>query len=170
MGNSPLSYKGLIQAQIPFTNNTHEPVAFVCWEESITHNAKWTSHSTLTIGAKEMLLQSWASVWCANTTHFVLGLRSVCQRNFCLDYSDCIIFKADYYCLVFSRIMMFGTAMLLLRFDTDYMSLIENTRFNAVYHDTRLWSTTIVVAILSLKIVGPKTTTGTEWLECVYKL
>ena len=47
-----------IQAEIPFTNNTHEPVAFVRWEESITHNAERTRHSALAIVAKEMLLQS----------------------------------------------------------------------------------------------------------------
>ena len=78
----------IIQAEFPFTNNRHEAVTFVCWEESITHNAEWTSHSALAIVTKEMLLQSWASAWCACTTHFTLGLRSVCQRNFCLDYSD----------------------------------------------------------------------------------
>ena len=35
----------IIQAKICFTNNTHEPVWFVCLEESIMHNAEWTSYS-----------------------------------------------------------------------------------------------------------------------------
>ena len=73
----------IIQAKIPFTNNTHEPVAYVYWEESITHNNQ--IHSALANVAKEMLLQSRASAWCASTMHFTLGLCSVCQRNFCLD-------------------------------------------------------------------------------------
>ena len=47
--------------------------------------------AALVIVGEETLLQSWVSAWCASVTHFTLGLRSVCQRNFCLDYSsnDC---------------------------------------------------------------------------------
>ena len=52
----------IIQAEIPFTNDMGKLIAFVNWEESITHKAEQTSHSSaLAIVTKEMLLQSWAS-------------------------------------------------------------------------------------------------------------
>ena len=79
----------IIRWKFPFTNNTHEPVAYVYWDESITHNAERTNHSASAIDAKEMLYQSWASAWCASATHFTLGLRCL-SRNFQLDY--------DVYC------------------------------------------------------------------------
>ena len=48
-----------------------------------------------------MLHQSWASARCASVTHFTLGLRSVCQRNFYLDYKNAnprhIIIKVQHH-------------------------------------------------------------------------
>ena len=91
----------IIQAEIPFTNNMQEPVVFVCWEESIMYNAEETSHSASAFVAKETVYQSWASAWCSSVTHFALGLRSVCQRNFCLDYNKRVrgidIFQKEEY-------------------------------------------------------------------------
>ena len=48
----------IIQWKFPFTNNTHDLAAFLCWEESIMHNTEQTSHSALAIVAKKMLVQS----------------------------------------------------------------------------------------------------------------
>ena len=39
----------IMQAEIPFTNNMHELVASVCWEESVMHNTERTSHLALVI-------------------------------------------------------------------------------------------------------------------------
>ena len=36
---------GYIPKEIPFTNNTHNPVAFVYWLESITYDAEQTNHT-----------------------------------------------------------------------------------------------------------------------------
>ena len=38
--NIELSQIAIIQAQIPFTSNTHEPVAFVGWDETIDRFSK----------------------------------------------------------------------------------------------------------------------------------
>ena len=45
LGDRLLDTKAIIQAEIPFTNNTYEPVAFVCWEESIMHNTEQISQA-----------------------------------------------------------------------------------------------------------------------------
>ena len=76
----------IIWWKFPFTNNTHELAALVCWEEFIKHNTPRISHSVSVIVAKKMLYQSRASVWYASATHVTLGLRSLCQRNFPSDY------------------------------------------------------------------------------------
>ena len=73
--------------------------------ESITHNAEHTSHSALAIVAKEMLLQSWASAWCASVTHFTLGPCSVCQMNFCLLYNTPLLCIFAFFSSFFHRVL-----------------------------------------------------------------
>ena len=80
----------IIQAEIPFTNNMHEPVVFVCWEESPggVNHAQRIMNKSLSIGnccqgdgvpIMGHCLMCWRN-------DFTLGLRSVYQRNFCLDH------------------------------------------------------------------------------------
>ena len=45
-----------------------------------------TSHSASAVVVMKMVYHSWAISWCASAVRFMLGLRSVCQRNFQLDY------------------------------------------------------------------------------------
>ena len=59
----------IIQAQIPFTNSTHELAKCACWDGSITHNTEQLiSHSGLGIVAKVKLNQSQTSDGCAIAT------------------------------------------------------------------------------------------------------
>ena len=76
--SSIVSILAIIQAEIPFTNNTHEVIAFVYLEESITHKAQRTSHSASSTVTKEMLLLSWTSAWCACETHFIHSWTTKC--------------------------------------------------------------------------------------------
>ena len=52
----------IIQAAIPFTNNTHEPVAFVWWEESVTQNEQATQHLRLLL-VQQAILENRASLY-----------------------------------------------------------------------------------------------------------
>ena len=71
--------------KFPFTNNTR-----ICLLGGIghTHSAELTTHLASAIFAKEKLHLSRASAWCASVTHFTLGVRSACKRNFQSDYSS----------------------------------------------------------------------------------
>ena len=51
----------IIRWKFPFTIDTHKPARFVCWEESIMHNAEQTSHLAQAIVAEEMLYLPQAS-------------------------------------------------------------------------------------------------------------
>ena len=64
----------------------HKLAVFVGWEESTRTTQNEHSHSASAIVAKEMLYQSRVSAWCTRATHFTLGVRSVCKRNFQSDY------------------------------------------------------------------------------------
>ena len=79
----------IIQAEIPLTNNMHEPVALPAGrsQSRTTLNEQAAQHRRL-LPRRCCSNHGSCSAWCASATHFTLRLRSVCQGNFCLNYRN----------------------------------------------------------------------------------